>query len=96
MNVGAFKHYSANAIVGVRRGKPVLVLVRKPQDAIASLAVTAPRFTMRQLLRRWIVSHKRVQPYHDRNCGETQGLFPMACCRPSQAGLAECARKNDS
>ena len=63
VNVAAFKHYSSNAILGVKKKKAVVVVVRDPEQAVTSLAVMAPYLSMRQLLHRWVLFHKRVWPY---------------------------------
>ncbi len=47
-------HVPANAIAGVRRGLPTLVVVREPADAVVELVLAKPALTVAQALRGWI------------------------------------------
>lgn len=56
-------HASAQIIAGVRRGLPVLVPVRKPEEAVVSLAVREPHVTVAAALDAYRRFHERILPY---------------------------------
>jgi hypothetical protein len=59
-------HYPAQVIEAVRRGLPLLVLVREPRDAAASLVIREPVFTPMNALKRYLRYYRRILPYHHR------------------------------
>jgi hypothetical protein len=60
------EHAAAQVIGAVRRDVPVVVLVRRPEDAVVSLAIQQPQLTVRQLLRSYVRFHRPLRPYLDR------------------------------
>jgi hypothetical protein len=64
LRIARHTHAPAQVIEGVRRRLPVLVLVRDPRDAAASLVIHDPNVSMEMALRRYIRFHSRILPYH--------------------------------
>jgi hypothetical protein len=60
------EHAAAQVLGAVRRNVPVLVLIRRPDDAILSLAVQQPQLTVRQLLRSYLRFYRPLRPCLDR------------------------------
>jgi hypothetical protein len=58
-------HLPAQVIWAVKRGIPVLLLVRNPGDAVLSRVIRNPVLSIRQSLRDYIRYHRSVLPYHD-------------------------------
>lgn len=59
-------HAPAQVIRGVRLGKPVLVLVRQPEDVVRSTAVKFPGLEVRDVLRGYARFYERCWPWRDR------------------------------
>ncbi|MGZ4430352.1 MAG: hypothetical protein ACXVYV_01775 [Gaiellales bacterium] len=59
-------HSSAHVIAAARAGVPALVLVRRPQDAIASVLVRKPTLPASRVAEHYIDFHTRIRPWHDR------------------------------
>ena len=60
------EHAPAQVLGAVRKNVPVLVLVRRPEDAVLSLAVQQPQLTVRQLLRSYLRFYRPLRPCLDR------------------------------
>jgi hypothetical protein len=73
LTIARHTHAPAQVIEGVRRGLPVLVLVREPRDAAASLVIHDPGVSLEAALRRYIRFHSRIHRYHT---GYVVGTFP--------------------
>jgi hypothetical protein len=58
-------HAAAQVTRGVRLGKPTLVLIRDPIDAVVSHLVREPGVTPRQGLRNWVRFYRSVQAARD-------------------------------
>lgn len=58
-------HSPSQIITGVRGGKPVCVLIRRPEDAIKALLRKVPHFVARDLLRAYQLYYESLLPYHD-------------------------------
>jgi len=56
------RHAAAQIIEGVRRRLPCILLIREPEDAVASLLVRHPVLSPRQALRRYVLFHKAILP----------------------------------
>ena len=56
-------HAPAQLIRGARLGKPVLLIVRQPKDAVCSLALREPHLSLELGLKSWINFHRRLLPY---------------------------------
>ncbi|HUC37230.1 MAG TPA: hypothetical protein VMR97_08915 [Acidimicrobiales bacterium] len=59
-------HSARNVLVGVRRAVPVILLVRRPLDSVASQLIYRPALTARSVLSAYIRFHERVLPVVDR------------------------------
>jgi hypothetical protein len=55
-------HSSRSVIEGTRRGLPVVVLVRSPLDAVASLLQRYPGLSARLALWQYVAFHRRILP----------------------------------
>ncbi len=55
-------HSAVNVEIGVRRGMPVLVLLREPLDAASSLLLRVPSMPAKLALERYIRFYKRIVP----------------------------------
>ena len=64
MAIARHTHYPAQVIEAARRGLPMLVLVRDPRDAAASLVIREPGITLARALRRYVRYYDRIAPYH--------------------------------
>lgn len=60
--MGHHLHSPVNIELGVARGLPVVVLVRQPLDAAASLLLRAPAMPPRMAVLRYVRFHQRVLP----------------------------------
>ncbi|SNS55797.1 hypothetical protein SAMN05421640_0654 [Ekhidna lutea] len=60
MHVAHHRHKISQIILGVKRGLPVIVLIRNPEDAIASLKIRHPEFTYRTMLKVYIFYYSKV------------------------------------
>jgi hypothetical protein len=58
-------HWPTHVIAALRRGKPACVLIRQPEDAIASTAVHT-RGTLAWATRRYVDYYEALLPYRDR------------------------------
>lgn len=58
-------HVPAQVIRGVRLGKPVLVLVRHPEDVVRSTAVKFPHLRVSHLLRGYARFYEQCWPWHE-------------------------------
>ncbi len=56
-------HAPAQVIQGVRWGIPVLVLIRRPEDAVLSLLVREPHLSAKQALMEYIWFYEKIRPY---------------------------------
>lgn len=63
LRIARHTHYPAQVIEGVRRGLPVLVLVRAPKEAAASLVIREPDHSLALALRRYLRFYRRIHPY---------------------------------
>ena len=59
-------HAEAQVLDGVRRGIPVIVLIRNPVDAIRSLKVAFPWANDNRMIRRYIAFYRAVERVKDR------------------------------
>jgi len=59
-------HAPSQVIRGVRDNKPVLLLVRRPEDAVTSFIIMNDRLEPKDALTYYIRFHERLQPYTDR------------------------------
>lgn len=59
-------HAEAQIIAGVRRGLPVMVLVREPEAAVRSLKMIFPTIDENDAMRDWIRFYRRILPYRDK------------------------------
>jgi hypothetical protein len=59
-------HVPSQVLTGVARRLPVLVVIRRPADAVASFAVMEPDVTTRAALSSWLDFYRRVAPLADR------------------------------
>ena len=59
-------HTPANAIAGVRRGLPVLVLSRTPDEAVPEIVVMRPELTVRQAMRGYRRFYAPLLRFRDR------------------------------
>jgi len=59
-------HTPANAIAGVRRGLPVLVLIRAPDEAVREMMQIRPELTVRQAARGYRRFYAPLLPFRDR------------------------------
>jgi hypothetical protein len=59
-------HAASQIVAGVRRGLPVLLLVREPHGAIVSHLVREPAVTVKQAISHYVRFHRAVLPYRDR------------------------------
>ena len=59
-------HAPGAVIAAVRLGIPVVILVRRPEDAIVSTVIRWPHITVRQALRAYVRFHDPLAPYRDR------------------------------
>ena len=66
MGVAHHVHAPANAIEGVRRGLPTLVLIREPEDAVVELVLLKPALTVAQALRGWLRFYGPLRPHRRR------------------------------
>lgn len=55
-------HGAAQVLWAVRNRIPVMVLIRKPIDAVASLAVRYPEVSLKQALQNYIRFYKAIEP----------------------------------
>ena len=62
VNLAHHLHMPFQIKTAVKRNVPTLVLIRKPQDAIASWRVMAPHLTFKQLLKDYIRFYKNIEP----------------------------------
>lgn len=58
-------HVPAQVIRGIRMGKPVLVLVRRPEDVVRSTAVKFPGLEVPDLLRGYARFYEQCWPWRD-------------------------------
>ena len=65
VRIAHHRHAEAQVLEGVRRGLPVLVLIRQPEDAIRSLVHRNPRTDPNRALARWIAFYKAVERVRD-------------------------------
>ena len=56
-------HAPSQIIRAVRDGKPVLLIVRDPRDAVASFLIRNPEITIRDALNYYVGFHEKVRPY---------------------------------
>jgi len=56
-------HAPAQIMRAVRDGKPVLLIVRDPRDAVASFLIRNPEITLGEALKYYIGFHEKVRPY---------------------------------
>jgi hypothetical protein len=56
-------HAPAHVIAGVRRGVPVMVVVRRPEDAVVSEVIRHPGLTVGQALRHYASFHRHLEDY---------------------------------
>jgi hypothetical protein len=66
VRVAHHAHAPAQIIGAVRQGTPVLLLVRRPEDAARSLVVRLPHLTLSQALRSYARFHAPLLPLRDR------------------------------
>lgn len=66
IHIGHHLHAPAQIALGVRYGIPVLVLIRDPVSAAASLITRHPEITPTQALRQYVNFYECVQYYGDR------------------------------
>ncbi len=66
VEVACHVHAPAQAIEGVRRGLPVLVVMREPEDAALSFVIRNPHLSVGQALRGWLRFHGPLVRYRDR------------------------------
>ena len=66
MKIAHHTHAPGQVIVACRRRIPVLVLVRRPVDAVARLALVRPEVSLALLLRGWCRFHRPLIPWLDR------------------------------
>ena len=59
-------HTPSQLKLAVRRGKPTLLIVRAPEDAVASLAIAAPHIAVTSLLSDYVHYHSELIPLVDR------------------------------
>jgi hypothetical protein len=59
-------HSAANIIAAAKRGTPVMVTARAPEDAVLSCVIREPYVSIRQALTAYIALYERLQPWHDR------------------------------
>lgn len=60
VQIASHLHSPAQVIWAARRGKPVMVLVRKPTDAVLSLVMREPSISITQGLRRYVRFYARI------------------------------------
>lgn len=58
-------HAPAQLIAAARMGKPALVIVRQPRDAVLSFLLRHPELGTRQALDAWIAFHEKLRPWED-------------------------------
>lgn len=56
-------HAPAHVIAGVERGLPVVVVIRKPEDAVVSEVIRHPGLSLGQALRHYTSFHRHLQSY---------------------------------
>ena len=66
MRIAHHTHAPGQVIVACRRRIPVLVLVRRPVDAVARLALVRPGVSLALLLRGWCRFYRPLIPWLDR------------------------------
>jgi hypothetical protein len=66
IRVGHHTHAPAHVIAAVRREMPVLVLARRPDDAVADWVALKPDLSVRQALRAYVRFYEPLLPYRDR------------------------------
>jgi hypothetical protein len=59
-------HIEAQILEGVRLGKPVIVLIRKPADAVKSLIIRHPSTDVESAFKRYISFYKNVEKVIDK------------------------------
>lgn len=59
-------HSGAHVIAAARAGVPVLVLVRRPQDAIVSVLVRKPALPATRVVDHYVDFHTRIRPWQER------------------------------
>jgi hypothetical protein len=59
-------HTPANVIAAVRRGLPVIVLIRSPDGAVPEMALIRPELTVRQAMRGYRRFYRPLLHYRDR------------------------------
>ncbi len=59
-------HSAANIIAAAKRGTPIMVTTRDPEDAVLSCLIREPYVSIRQALSAYIALYERLQPWHDR------------------------------
>src|SRR5215211_299391 len=64
-------HAAAQVVRGVRLGRPVVVLLREPTDAVLSHLVRQPGITPRQALRNWIRFYRPIDSLRNDVCVAT-------------------------
>ncbi len=62
LKVAHHLHSSMSIEMGVRRGLPTTVLLRRPVDAVASVLQTEDGFSAKRELRRYMSFYRRVEP----------------------------------
>lgn len=59
-------HAPAQILAGVKRRLPVVVLVRRPEEAVRSLVVRDPSYSVSDALRDYVSFYRAVMPVRDR------------------------------
>jgi hypothetical protein len=58
-------HLAAQIVEGVRRKIPVLILIRRPEDAVKSLCVRHPSASQHRAFRKWLQFYEVVENHRD-------------------------------
>jgi hypothetical protein len=59
-------HAPGSVIIAARLGKPALVLIRSPEEAIISTIIRYPELSLRQALRGYLRFYEPLMPFRDR------------------------------
>lgn len=59
-------HAAGHVIKGIKFGKPVVVLIRKPEDAISSLCVRHPNISIERAIKDYVAFYKPLLKYKEK------------------------------